>query len=226
MSARAIIESHVRLEQLKALEELAEQGSDAVIAYCDDNGLPYVASRDRELIAINGEWMLDTSFGQTEMLSDWLEVHGERKAHEFELSLDDFNARFWEHPELLYHATDIENTEAIQQQGLQRRNKSRGISNRGVGSAVYTTTGDDEAAVGGMGSYGDTVFEINTPAMKRDGYRPAVSQEPAVAEYETRMRLARFLGAEGYQSSHEDDMSPTTVVVHGDIPPQYIRLFQ
>jgi hypothetical protein len=134
-------------------------------------------------------------------------------------SPDEFEG-FWESPSPLYHATDVDNVRSILRSGLNPESQSRGLRNRGVGLAVFTTL-DEESARSGM--YGDAVFEIDTRAMARDGYTPEVEGEPDVAEYEAKNSLAWAFGVEGY-TQDEPENDPDTVIVHGRIPPKYLRL--
>ena len=62
--------------------------------------------------------------------------------------------------------------------------------------------------------------------MAADGYKPWVSQEPDVEEYEWRRQLASKVGADRIADRLElpSDMSPNTVIVHGAIPAKYLTL--
>lgn len=136
------------------------------------------------------------------------------------IALPDEFADFWEHPPPLYHATSEDNVRSILRSGLNPEAKSRGLRNKSVSSAVFTTL-DEESARSGM--YGDAVFEIDTRAMARDGYTPEVHGEPDVAEYETKNALAWAFRLEGY-TQNEPENDPDTVILHGHIPPKYLRL--
>jgi len=102
-------------------------------------------------------------------------------------------------------------------------NKSRGLTNRGVLSAVFTSSEYEELF--GSGSYGKAIFEINMSQMKQDGYTPNVSQEPEIEEYNNKMLLGRKLGGYDYEPYLDisSDMSMNTVIIHGSIPPKYIH---
>ena len=133
---------------------------------------------------------------------------------------DHFNKTFWEHPGTLYHATPDDYLEDIKEEGLVGSSDTRGISNRSVGAAVFTSTEPTD-----IDSYGNNVLEIDTEAMKRDGYTPFVGQEPDIESYEKAMSLMHFYGIEGDPHLDvESGMSPTTVIVYGKIPPQYLTL--
>lgn len=128
---------------------------------------------------------------------------------------------FWDSPALLYHATQPENVESILASGLGMKNESRGLRNRGVSAAVFTTLSEDRAT---DGMYGEAVFEIDTEGMKAAGLTPRVSQEPDVLEAEAANSLASALGLEDYH--HEAENDPETVIVHGHIPARFLRLLE
>ncbi len=136
---------------------------------------------------------------------------------------DDFNKQFWDGPGEVYHATPSDNIESIKQNGIGASEETRGMSNRNVGPAVYTTADPDEAA---DGSYGDAVFAIDLAAMARDGVTPYVSQEPDVSQGELRGELASAIGLDNFEYDWESDMSPNTIVFHGSIPAKYVRLVE
>ena len=134
-----------------------------------------------------------------------------------------WNDEFWESPSPLYHATPKENVANILKHGLQARNQTRGLSNRAVGSAVFTTSESEETA---QGSYGDTVFEIDMEAMAQLPDRPFVSQEPPILEAELREALARLMGFEDYYDEPSSDISPYTVIIYGEVPPQFLTVME
>ena len=134
------------------------------------------------------------------------------------LNVPDELADFWKHPAPLYHATTEDHVEDILEEGLRSRSATRGLRNRSVGAAVFTTTNLETAS---YGSYGDVVFEIDTAAMARDGLTPEVSLEPDVAEAAGKNALAWAFGIEDY--AEEPENAPDTVIVYGSIPPEYLR---
>jgi hypothetical protein len=134
------------------------------------------------------------------------------------LDLPDELEDFWKAPAPLYHATTEDHVEDILEAGLQPRSTSRGLRNRGVGAAVFTTTDLETTA---YGSYGDVVFEIDTAAMARDGYTPEVGLEPDVVEAAGKHALAWAFGIEDY--AEEPENARDTVIVFGAIPPAYLR---
>ena len=133
----------------------------------------------------------------------------------------DFNKDFWNSPATLYHATTEENFELIKStDGLKGMCKTRGISNREVGCAVFTTMNHEDLM---SGSYGNVILEIDTRAMKADGYMPMVSREPEIEEVEATDNLVRRLGLH-YEVEYSDKLFLDTVIVHGSIPMKYISV--
>ena len=54
--------------------------------------------------------------------------------------------------------------------------------------------------------------------------RPFVSQEPPIAESELRNALAWSLGLEDFYDEGNNDLSPYTVIVYGNIAPRFLTL--
>lgn len=202
--------------------------AEALTKVCEEIGLSCVWNKDGTTAIVGGQWVIeaDPKYPDIEDLAGWLWQATESDAEDFGVSAGDFNTIFWAHPQALYHATPDENVESIRAEGIGAANKTRGLTNRSVGSAVFTSSEYEELY--GSGSYGNNIFEINTEAMKADGYMPRVEQEPEVEEAAWRGALAHKIGAdERTRASLEQtssDMSPNTVIVHGSIPPKYIRL--
>ena len=136
-----------------------------------------------------------------------------------------FHEEFWEYPSGLYHATPPENARSILKEGIQARSQTRGISNRGVGAAVFTVL--EPTSLEG-GSYGEVVFYISTAEMKKNGFTPEVSREPDVELHEQWSSLIHYLDVEeDYLDPPvevEGGMYPDTVIVHDNIPPEYIEI--
>lgn len=124
-------------------------------------------------------------------------------------------------PSVVYHGTPKENVEDILREGFECRSDSRGISNRGVGCAVFTTSEESEAE-----EYGE-VLRIDIGAMERDGVLPRISQEPEVEYYNAcdafASRFGLYLGDSVFYDV-EQGMSPNTFILHGPVPPEYIKL--
>lgn len=140
----------------------------------------------------------------------------------------DFSSEFWDgvgRGSVLYHATPDENVESILTSGLEAREETRGLSNRNMGPAVFTISGentDDIAAA--LESYGTSIIAIDVGAMKADGYMPTVDQETPVAEGEMKRALAAAIGWDDYSPDEESDYMPDTIAIYGDIPPKYLSL--
>ena len=129
---------------------------------------------------------------------------------------------FWEEVGdgfIAYHATTSDNAESIRKHGLQIKNESRGLSNRGTPSAIFATTEEAETE-----SYGRIVIKIDVGKMKRDGYMPRTEMEEPVIEAEQRSSIANMIGIEDYDQFNEieDGISPNTIVFYGNIPPKYL----
>lgn len=143
----------------------------------------------------------------------------------YDLDLDNyvpeinFNKKFWQYPQILYHTTSKNNVPFILEKGLVVKNETRGIDNRNTGAAVFTSENPDE-----LEPYGDTLIEINTPLMKKDGYMPNVNREDPIIEAEKRESLARMIGLENFEVEIEQGISPSTVVVYDNIPPKYLKI--
>jgi len=151
--------------------------------------------------------------------TDWLDDNLDRVADS--LDWPDFSKEFWSGGGVGWHATLSENVESIERNGLGAESRTRGMSNRWVGAAVFVTLDYDEAA---YGSYGDAVFEIDFGAMHRDCYTPHVEQEPAVEDAERKRAVLALLGDDEYVVEEEQGMSPSTVIVHGHVPARYLRV--
>lgn len=125
---------------------------------------------------------------------------------------------FWDDPPDLYHATTEDHVDDILEQGLLPMSQTRGLRNRFVGSAVFTTLDEDDA---GSGIYGDFVFRIDTKKMRDDGHMPPVEFEPDVVEDAMLRAMAYALDVD---FSVEAENDPDTIIVHGEIPSKYLTL--
>jgi hypothetical protein len=130
-----------------------------------------------------------------------------------------FNEDFWHYPPPLFHGTS--QMEAVMQEGIEPRSESRGLSNRWVGDAVFTSLSPEVATQ--YSTFGDAgIVVIDTAAMKRDGYMPYVAQEPEVVEEDLSSALMAKLGLE-YDIEYSDTgIDPDTVIVYGGIAPEYL----
>lgn len=199
--------------------------AESLRAACEADNIRLVFNNERTEAVAGGKWWveIDENYPSVKEVGEWIYDVSEHEITEWGLDYDDFNQTFWTHPQELYHATPDDNVEAILANGIGAMNKTRGLSNRGVGAAVFTSSDPEELM---HGSYGDSIFQIDTAAMAADGYRPRVEQEPDVEEYEWRRRLLHAVGDEYVcdRMSVPSYMSPYTVIVHGEIPAKYIAL--
>lgn len=125
-------------------------------------------------------------------------------------------------PAIVYHGTREENLSDILEDGLECRSDSRGMTNRSVGCAIFTSSEESEVE-----DYGDVLLEIDLNAMKRDGVLPRVSLEPPIEEYEMYSSFAAMFGlslGDDIIYDIEYGMSPNTFILHGPIPPKYIKV--
>lgn len=139
----------------------------------------------------------------------------------------DFEKTFWNEIRpgyKLYHGTSSENIESIMTDGLQPRDRTRGINNRGTGLAVFTSDDPDH-----LDSYGDTILEIDVGHMKSDGFTPAVSKETPLEEADTREALAHRLGIYDIDFKSEynsEGLFDNTVIFYNSIPPKYLKVME
>ena len=122
---------------------------------------------------------------------------------------------------VVYHRTPGENAEAIASEGLNARDKSRGIGNRWIGNAIFAAAEDDP-----MMSYGDVLVEIDLNAA-RNLSAIETELEPSVAESIRRSALASLLGVEDigqYEVSSSYGETPDTLVIKGNIDRRAIRV--
>ena len=172
------------------------------------------------------EWESGDRFTTVKSKDDWLNDADSLRDDVMEKLAEQFRKDFAQSPGTLYHATDSSNIESIMEEGLRAESRTRGLTNRGVGAAIFTTTEPDSAA---YGSYGDTVLAIDTAAMKRDGVRFTAEQEPAVVENEAMGVLASILGVDDFywDNGHGDGTNdPFTVIlfVRDNIAPKYLKV--
>ncbi len=188
----------------------------------DASGATEVTLPNGEVIYVTDDEVieLDKNYASIKEKNEWIsgvDVDTYYPNHEQE-----WNDEFWKHPSTLYHATTEDNVQDILKHGLETRNQTRGIANRGVGHAVFTTSDVEDLR---NGSYGDFIFEIDTGAMAQFSDCPFVSREPPIVEAELRETLAWKIGMRDYYYDDvESDISPDTIIIHGSIAPQYLEL--
>lgn len=176
------------------------------------------------LFSYNGEsyivYDLEAENLEVSTTESWLDSNMYNAEDYVFLSTDLSLEYFWDTPAPLYHAADEDNVEEIMQRGLVPMSVTRGITNRQTSAAVFTSVNPEA-----IDSYGNTVFEIDTEAMKRDGYTPEVGLEPGIEEYEYSMSLARFVENDDYIIDEPSDgVDLDTVIVFGKIPAKYLSL--
>jgi len=142
------------------------------------------------------------------------------------VEITDANEEFWRDVGTgytLYHGTTEENLDNIRQNGIEPRDQTRGISNRGTGSAVFLSSEPTTAQY-----YYDVVVEVNVGQMKADNYMPQVGGEEPIEESDQRSSLAWKIGLKDYYSEGDtsDGLDPETVIFYGAIPPKYLRVFE
>lgn len=135
--------------------------------------------------------------------------------------------KFWENigsSYIVYHATQEQFKDDILKHGLQPKNESRGISNRGTPAAVFASDDPEQVA-----SYGTLVFAIDMGKMKADGYMPPVNQEEPYAEAMQREAIGSRIGLIDYHPDDElysEGIWASTVVIFGPIPPKYLTVYR
>lgn len=157
----------------------------------------------------------------------WNDSYSNSIAEKFGYNYD-FNKSFWLHPSTLFHCTVPEKYELIKSEGiLKTRSDTRGITNRSVGSAIFTTMEDTEVESLRQ-SYGNIVIEINTIQMKKDGFMPTVSKEPEVERAEQLVFVLNKLGKDTkiYQLiDSSGGISEYTIIIYNSIPIKYLSLY-
>lgn len=179
-----------------------------------------------DLVEINRRpYIVDFEAQRMENASDWLSGLDDMSLTDY-IPEQDFNKDFWEgvgRGYVLYHATASENVEAILRDGLSASDRTRGISNRGMGNAVFTSPEPTS-----IDSYGDAVLVIDVGKMKAAGYMPQVSQESPFEAETYKSAIAHKLHIEDWIGGEygSEGLSEDTVAFMGDIPPQFLSLLQ
>jgi hypothetical protein len=192
-------------------------------------------TKDFEIIDFDGDRIISAIINGTHVIIelggyyevqepvDWIQnIANSGNAYRY-VDERDFNKEFWDDVSdgfMLYHGTGEERFDDIIRNGLESRDETRGISNRGTGSAVFTS--DDP---GTPRNHYDKVIEINVGQMKRDGYMPTVGKEGPLEEAELIETLAHKIGLEDfyYEVDSSDGLSHGTVIFYNDIPARYLR---
>lgn len=196
------------LKEIEQNEVTAPEGQSLIIF--EHKGESYLLEGDEDLES-------------AKPVDEWLrEVGNDESAWKYVGEID-FNGEFWRAPGVLYHNTELGSLGGIAEDGIGARNESRGLANRGIGSAVFTSLNEE---FGHAGHYGPAQFVIDAEAMKEDGYTPEVQMETGLKEAEELSALAHLLGAYDFEPdfTNDDGLDPDTVVVNGSIPLKYIKL--
>ena len=220
----------IKLKDL-LLEEVDEdemedlKGMDAILQYLIDHDKePEVVQLGKDKYVIWDNKITDVDYVNVEDKDRWLYgTNGMRLVRDMIGIIDDrFNKSFWEYPETLYHATPTENVENIKIDGLQAVHKSRGLANRHIRSAVFTSTEPDWITH----SYGPSVITINTRAMKRDGFTPYITKEPNHAESDVLNFIAHKIKAweddRDLTDARSEGTTDDTRIVYSPIPVKYL----
>jgi len=143
---------------------------------------------------------------------------------------DEFNnithEYFWKNPSMLYHATKRENITDIKKDGLKIQNITRGLSNRRIGSAIFTSSYEEED----LSSYGDVLIKIDTVKMKNDGITPQITKEPNHIYSDVVNFLYKKLKCSeedcDYSNAYSEGTSEYTYIVYGNIPAKYLTIIE
>jgi hypothetical protein len=212
--ARAFLSAHADLYNVKTVtfEEtcVGKPGDPITIVEVD----PGLGTRDKPLV-------VDLDAGEAQTAEEWL---GSIYDHDlaYYVPCPDFNEEFWKSVgpgDVLYHGTPRENRELIAERGLETRDKTRGLSNRNVGAAVFATRNPHVTD-----SYGDVVVMIHVDKMKADGYMPRTSLEDPFEDERMRQALGAKIGVQhDYLNEYSSEgLDEDTIVFFGDIPPKYL----
>ena len=208
------------------LEEL--QGKEAIMQYLTDHGKsPEVVELGKDEYIIWDDFIVDPEYPNVEEKGDWIYgMQGIRLVSELKDMMEDrFNAFFWKHPEMLFHATPRENVEDIRKDGIKAMHKSRGFSNKNIHAAVFTSTEPDWIGF----HYGPAVIGIRTDLMKKDGVMPYVTKEPNHTEAEVMDFIAGKIkawepGSKDLSNAYSEGTTEDTVIVYASIPPKYLEI--
>ena len=165
----------------------------------------------------------DFEYPSLEEANSWIWVIANRGQVDDYIPSQDFSNTFWDdvtNGSAVYHATTEENWELIETRGLLASDKTRGVANRHTGSSVFTSENPDD-----IDSYGDVVLSIDLGSMKKDGYMPPVSREEPIEEAEQLKHLAHKIGLLDFEPDIEQGISPSTIVIFGNIPPKYLSVY-
>ena len=201
------------------------EGMEAIANYLTTHGKKFeIIKLGSDEYIIWDDNIIDPEYPVVKEKRDWIYgMEGQRIIRAMTDTMEErFNTQFWEHPEILFHATPTENVENIKREGLKAVHKSRGLSNRHIRAAVFTSTEPDWITH----SYGPSVITINTRLMKSDGFLPQVTKEPNHVEADVTNFIARKIGAwdedRDLANGHSEGTTDDTVIIHSNIPVKYL----
>lgn len=118
-----------------------------------------------------------------------------------------------------YHVTNTKSAIEILCSGaLETRNETRGVTNRSMGRAVFTS------AQSPIGVYGNVVFEIDISSMVADGFTPDAGKEHPVEEAMAKEAVASEFHIPAFHAEIDPSLSRDTEVFYNDIPIKYLHL--
>jgi hypothetical protein len=205
------------------LEDL--QGKDAIIQYLQAHDKdPKIVKLGTDEYIIWDDNILDPEWPTVKKKANWMYDSEVQKLVERlkDVVEEKFNDRFWNRPELLFHGTPKENLEIIKHEGLKAMHKTRGMSNKYIRSAVFTSTEPDWISY----YYGPVVVTIQTGLMKKDGFMPMVTKEPNHTYDEVMNFIAHKIGAwdenHDESSARSEGTTDDTVIIYSSIPLKYL----
>jgi hypothetical protein len=168
-------------------------------------------------------WVMNSDDLSCEEIYRWAEGEIDSSEYSMKDNLERIvGEREVEIPDVVYHATGEREAKKILKEGLLLKNKSRGISNRGVGAAIFTSSDP-----GMVESYGSFLFEINLRKMISDGLEVEVAQEPDIERY---MKVDAFCHKLGLETERlfevEMGMDWNTFILDRSVPPEYLKLVE
>lgn len=216
----------------KTFEDVLEEvnGEKSVISVIKQYGLFYkkINLNDNIIITVFlGDKLCvieDFNYPTLKEANEWLWHVFNLNKIEYYLPSSDYSSVFWKNlgrNEAVYHATTEEYKDIILKEGLIRMNKTRGISNKGTGSAIFTSYNTDD-----IESYGNVILKINLSKMKEDGYTPEVSKEIPIEESEKLSQLAHKIGLKDFVGPdyNSEGIYESTLIIYGDIPVKYLSI--
>ena len=220
------------MEDLQDLEEVAFSADELATHYGLDNPGGIVTDHG-EVVTFNpatGQYILmeDLGDGQT-----GISIHESFDDFAYQLDtaeledelLADFRSEVTRMGPLL-HGTSAESVAAIRTEGLAQTSETRGITNRGIGPAVFLTPNEGMA----RDSYGGpdgAVLEIDLPRAIADGVIDVenLDRESGMFRDDAMSAMASlFDDQDFYPEANFDGLDPETVVAMQHIPPEYISI--